>query len=66
MSKFTGLNSALSPIPSKPLSRMRFFWNVGKAAKHIPSNKIPKDFPEMEEVLDDWGNSLLNTMLTAS
>jgi hypothetical protein len=57
MNKFTGTNKSSTPIPNKPLSRLRFFWNVGPVTPDIPSNKVPKDFPEVEGVLEDWGSS---------
>ncbi len=45
---------------------MRFLWNVGHVTPDIPANKIPKDFPEMEQVLDNWGNNNLDTVFTVS
>jgi hypothetical protein len=45
MSKLSGDNKPFTPNPSLPLSRMRFFWNVGDVTPDIPSNKSPKDFP---------------------
>lgn len=45
---------------------MRYFWNVGEVTPDIPANKIPNDFPEMESVMNDWGNSTQNTLVTVS
>lgn len=46
---------------------MRYLWNIGEVNdEEIPQNRPPTDFPEFEAIMNDWGDSTLNTVVTIS
>lgn len=63
---YTGKNGILTPFPFESLSKMRYMWNIGTVTDDIPSNVIPKDFPQFESVMDDWGNCMLDAVSITS
>jgi len=60
----------LSPCPPELDPKWRFFWRVGEPPKSTKFKQlnaepvIPKNFPQWTEVMNMWGNKMLDALLT--
>jgi isopenicillin N synthase-like dioxygenase len=65
-------NQPLSVCPPEYDPKWRFFWRIGPqpVSTHFPDLNpdpvIPAEFPEWNEVMNMWGNKMLNAVFTLS
>lgn len=68
MGAFGPDNKPLSPCPPELDAKWRFFWRIGKTPERTkyPSLNmdpvIPVEFPQWKEVMDMWGNKMIESV----
>eukprot|EP01138_Halocafeteria_seosinensis_P007687 gb/GECG01007855.1/.p1 GENE.gb/GECG01007855.1/~~gb/GECG01007855.1/.p1 ORF type:complete len:318 (+),score=36.97 gb/GECG01007855.1/:1-954(+) len=72
MKAFKETDKPLSECPPEKDPKWRFFWRIGErpnSSKHADLNAeavVPEGFPEWKEVMDTWGNKLLQCVRDVS
>jgi len=69
--KLTGDNKPMTECPPPLDAKWRYFWHVGERLVMEndtiqPPEHIPEDFPEWKEVMDRWGNLMLDACFTVA
>jgi len=68
----TGGNKPLTECPPPLDAKWRYFWHIGERPKNDdlnelhPPEHIPDGFPEWPQVMNNWGELLLNCCLTVA
>lgn len=73
MASYQGSNKAVTPSPPPADAKWRFFWRIGekppqafgKDVLDIPYH-VPKDFPEWEFTMNQWGYLMHDAVWTVS
>lgn len=72
MKAFKETEKPLSECPPEKDPKWRFFWRIGErpnSSKHADLNAeavVPDGFPEWKDVMDTWGNKLLQCVRDVS
>jgi len=68
--KMTGDDKPMTECPPPFDAKWRYFWQIGEKSKEEsllnPPQHTPADFPEWSNVMDKWGNLLLDCCLTVA
>lgn len=62
-------NKPASGHPPLPDAKWRFFWKIGERPPEVKDElpqTYPKDFPEWESQMDNWGNQMVCSCLLAA
>lgn len=60
LNSYVNGNKAATPSPPPHDAKWRYFYNIGDVMEDIAQNRLPKDFPEFEEVVEGWGKHMIN------
>ena len=69
MREYTTENKPVSPMDPVFDCKWRYMWKIGDRPAEANDNfpqVIPRDFPDWEEKLDNWGGKLLNAVYTVA
>lgn len=68
---FPSEHKPISECPPIHDSKWRYFWNIGEKTEksmdmNYYPNVIPKNFPEFEETMNNWGDTMLSAVETVA
>lgn len=62
-------NEATTPQPPEYDAKWRYFWRIGELAEHekkTMSHHVPEGFPEWTNIMNKWGQNMVNGCFTVA